>query len=154
MTFRLLASTALGVALAVTTQERHALAQTTAPSAQPAPGSVTPLPELSVQGKPIAPENDYKTDAPSLPKLTAPLRDTPQSITVIPRQVMDDQNVLTLRDTLRNTSGISLAAGEAGAQGDNLTIRGFTARNDFYLDGMRDFGSYYATRSITTRSRC
>ena len=39
--------------------------------------------------------------------------------------------------------GISLAAGEAGAQGDNLTLRGFTARNDFYLDGMRDFGSYY-----------
>ena len=35
------------------------------------------------------------------------------------------------------------AAGEAGAQGDNLTIRGFTARNDIFLDGIRDFGSYY-----------
>ena len=31
----------------------------------------------------------------------------------------------------------------AGAQGDNLTIRGFTARNDIFLDGIRDFGSYY-----------
>jgi catecholate siderophore receptor len=40
-------------------------------------------------------------------------------------------------------AGISLAAGEGGAQGDNLTIRGFTARNDIFLDGMRDFGSYY-----------
>ncbi len=49
----------------------------------------------------------------------------------------------TLRDTLRNVPGISLAAGEAGAQGDNLTIRGFTARNDIFLDGIRDFGSYY-----------
>ena len=49
----------------------------------------------------------------------------------------------TLRDALRNVPGISLAAGEAGAQGDNLTIRGFTARNDIFLDGIRDFGSYY-----------
>ena len=49
----------------------------------------------------------------------------------------------TLRDALRNVAGISLAAGEGGAQGDNLTIRGFTARNDLFIDGMRDFGSYY-----------
>jgi catecholate siderophore receptor len=54
-----------------------------------------------------------------------------------------DEGVTTLRDTLRNVPGISLAAGEAGAQGDNLTIRGFTARNDIFLDGIRDFGSYY-----------
>src|SRR6185437_6719664 len=48
-----------------------------------------------------------------------------------------------LRDALRNVAGISLAAGEGGSQGDNLTIRGFTARNDLFIDGMRDFGSYY-----------
>src|SRR5258708_29516599 len=35
------------------------------------------------------------------------------------------------------------SAGGAGAQGDNLTLRGFSARNDIFLDGMRDFGSYY-----------
>ena len=40
-------------------------------------------------------------------------------------------------------AGISLAAGEGSSQGDNLTIRGFTARNDMFIDGMRDFGSYY-----------
>src|SRR5580698_11315437 len=56
---------------------------------------------------------------------------------------MDQQNTTTLRDALRNVAGISLAAGEGGAQGDNLTIRGFTARNDLFIDGMRDFGSYY-----------
>jgi catecholate siderophore receptor len=56
---------------------------------------------------------------------------------------MEQQNTTTLRDTLRNVAGISLAAGEGGAQGDNLTIRGFTARNDLFIDGMRDFGSYY-----------
>lgn len=79
----------------------------------------------------------------SLDKLTEPLLETPQSISVVSSYVMDDQAVSTLRDTVRNVPGISLAAGEAGAQGDNLTIRGFTARNDIFLDGIRDFGSYY-----------
>jgi len=79
----------------------------------------------------------------SSPKYAEPLLDTPQTITAVPRRVMDEQGVTTLRDALRNVAGISLAAGEGGAQGDNLTVRGFTARNDLYIDGMRDFGSYY-----------
>jgi catecholate siderophore receptor len=78
-----------------------------------------------------------------LPKYVAPLVDTPQSIDIVPEQIIQDQGATTLRDTLRNVAGISLAAGEGGAQGDSLTIRGFTARNDIFLDGMRDFGSYY-----------
>ena len=82
-------------------------------------------------------------DSIALTKFPAPLIDTPQSITAIPRQVLDQEGATTLRDALRNAPGISLAAGEGGSQGDNLTIRGFTARNDIFLDGMRDFGSYY-----------
>ena len=83
------------------------------------------------------------TDFVSMQKFTEPLIETPQSVTVVPQFVIQDQGLSTLRDTLRNVPGISLAAGEAGAQGDNLTIRGFTARNDIFLDGIRDFGSYY-----------
>ncbi|MHB1022359.1 MAG: TonB-dependent siderophore receptor [Acidobacteriaceae bacterium] len=79
----------------------------------------------------------------SLSRYTEPVLDTPQSISVVPQWVMQQQNATTLRDTLRNVPGISLAAGEGGSQGDNLTIRGFSARNDIFLDGMRDFGSYY-----------
>ena len=82
-------------------------------------------------------------DSVTMDKFTEPLLYTPQSVSVIPQFVMQDQADTTLRDTLRNVPGISLAAGEAGAQGDNLTIRGFTARNDIFLDGIRDFGSYY-----------
>ena len=82
-------------------------------------------------------------DSISMTKFTEPQLYTPQSISVVPEFVMKDEGVSTLRDTLRNVPGISLAAGEAGAQGDNLTIRGFTARNDIFLDGIRDFGSYY-----------
>jgi catecholate siderophore receptor len=83
------------------------------------------------------------TNSVAMDKFTEPLLDTPQSVTVVPQFVMQDEGISTLRDTLRNVPGISLAAGESGAQGDNLTIRGFTARNDIFLDGIRDFGSYY-----------
>jgi catecholate siderophore receptor len=82
-------------------------------------------------------------DAVSMTKFMEPLLDTPQSISVVPQFVLHDEGNSTLRDALRNVPGISMAAGESGAQGDNLTIRGFSARNDIFLDGIRDFGSYY-----------
>lgn len=81
--------------------------------------------------------------AAASPKYAEGSLDTPQTITAVSQGVMQQQGVTTLRDALRNVAGISLAAGEGGAQGDNLTIRGFTARNDLFIDGMRDFGSYY-----------
>jgi len=82
-------------------------------------------------------------DSVSMTKFTQPMIDTPQTIAVVPQFVLHDEGNTTLRDALRNVPGISIAAGESGAQGDNLTIRGFTARNDIFLDGIRDFGSYY-----------
>ncbi|HTJ63465.1 MAG TPA: TonB-dependent siderophore receptor [Alphaproteobacteria bacterium] len=88
-------------------------------------------------------ERDYKADLPSISKLTEPLVDTPQSITTITSQLIDDRGATTLNDALRNVPGISLGAGEFSWQGTNLTLRGFNARNDIYMDGMRDFGSYY-----------
>lgn len=84
-----------------------------------------------------------KPDTVAISKMTETVLDTPQTINVVSPEVIRDQASTTLRDELRNVAGISLAAGEGGAQGDNLTIRGFTARNDIFLDGMRDFGSYY-----------
>ena len=81
--------------------------------------------------------------AVTTPKFTEPLLDTPQTIDIVSQKTMQEQDVTTLRDALRNVAGISIAAGEGGSQGDNLTIRGFTARNDLFIDGMRDFGSYY-----------
>ncbi len=71
------------------------------------------------------------------------LVDTPQTVSVVPRYILNEQADTTLRDSLRNVPGISIAAGEGGAQGDSFTIRGFNARNDIFLDGIRDFGSYY-----------
>lgn len=81
---------------------------------------------------------------PLSPKYTEPLRDTPQTITVIPRQMIEAQGATTLREVLRNVTGISIQAGEGGGglPGDNLSIRGFAARNDIFVDGVRDFGAY------------
>lgn len=79
----------------------------------------------------------------AMQQFPAPLLDTAQTVDVVPQFVLQDQAATTMRDGLRNVPGISMAAGEGGSQGDNLTIRGFSARNDIFLDGIRDFGSYY-----------
>ena len=102
----------------------------------------TVLPEVVVTGK-NAKKGPYIQSDASLIKMTQPLLDTPQSVSVISGQLLQDQHATTLRDAVRNVAGLSIAAGEGGAQGDSLTLRGFTARNDIFLDGMRDFGSYY-----------
>ncbi len=76
-------------------------------------------------------------------KFTAPLVDTPQTVVVIPREVFEQQGATTLRDVLRNTPGITFQAGEGGtANGDQLTVRGFDARTDIFVDGIRDAGTY------------
>jgi catecholate siderophore receptor len=98
------------------------------------------LPGVDVQGQRQPEYKAIQSDNYKLPDL---LKDTPQSITVVPQRIIREEAVFNLRDALRNVTGISLAAGEGGgAQGDNLTLRGFSARNDIFTDGVRDFGQY------------
>ena len=82
--------------------------------------------------------------APSSPKYAQPLIDVPQTIEVIPREVMDARGVTTLSDVLRNVPGISLQAGEGGGasntSGDMFNLRGFSANNSLFVDGVRDDG--------------
>jgi catecholate siderophore receptor len=74
-------------------------------------------------------------------KSPEPLLDTPQSITIIPKTMIEQQGATTLREVLRNVSGLTMTAGEGGTPaGDNLTLRGFSARNDVFIDGVRDLG--------------
>jgi catecholate siderophore receptor len=75
----------------------------------------------------------------SWPRYTEPLRDLPQTVTVIPRQVIEQQGATSLTDVLRNVPGLTITAGEGGTPaGDNLTLRGYSARNDIFVDGVRD----------------
>ena len=73
------------------------------------------------------------------PRYTEPLRDIPQTITVIPKDVIEQQAATSLTDVLRNVPGLTITAGEGGVPaGDNLTLRGNSARNDIFVDGVRD----------------
>lgn len=128
------AGAALGVALS---------AIAFAARAQTAP---VQLPPVSVEAdRPGADQyQEYNAVRPSSPKYTAPLRETPQSIDVVTRKTLDEQGARTLGDALRNVTGISMAAGEGGTpNGDAFTIRGYSARTDIFVDGMRDFGGYF-----------
>jgi catecholate siderophore receptor len=88
-------------------------------------------------------ESDYKPAEPASPRFTQPLLDTPQTVTIVPKAVIEERAATTLRDVLRNVSGISMQAGEGGTPaGDQLSIRGFAARTDIFVDNVRDFGGY------------
>jgi len=71
------------------------------------------------------------------------LRDIPQSVTVLDAALLQSQGVTSLADALRNVPGITLGGAEGGQIGNNINLRGFSARTDIYLDGMRDRGQYY-----------
>jgi catecholate siderophore receptor len=102
--------------------------------------ATTELPDVVVKGEQ---DMGYKPETVESPKFTEPLRDIPQTVTVIPREVFEEQGATSLRDVLRNVSGISVQAGEGGTPaGDQLSIRGFSARTDLFIDGVRDFGGY------------
>ncbi|WP_353227473.1 TonB-dependent siderophore receptor [Novosphingobium sp.] len=79
----------------------------------------------------------------SLAKLPPDLHDSPQSITVLDKALLQSQGATSLADALRNVPGITLGAAEGGQIGNNINLNGFTARTDIYLDGMRDRGQYY-----------
>ncbi|WP_424813258.1 TonB-dependent receptor [Roseococcus sp. YIM B11640] len=112
----------------------------TAPAAAPDTATQVTLPELNVGG--TAPNPPIRTDIGNAPRLPTGVQDAPQSISVVPRALIDERGATSLREALRNVTGISLAAGEGGLSGDNLTLRGFSATNDFYIDGIRDSAPY------------
>jgi catecholate siderophore receptor len=87
--------------------------------------------------------NANRTREPNLSVLPTSVQDTPQAIQVIPQEVMQQQATGSLEQALRNVPGITIAIGEGGAlAGDQFKIRGFDAKDDVYLDGLRDFGVY------------
>ena len=94
-------------------------------------------------------ENDVVEVRGKLPevsslKFSQPLLDTPQTVLVVPRAAIEAQGATTLRDVLRNVPGLTMQAGEGGGglPGDSLSLRGFSASSDIFIDGMRDVGSY------------
>ncbi len=68
--------------------------------------------------------------------------DVPQAVTTVTNSIMQEQQVGSLREALRNVSGLSFNAAEGGRSGDNMNLRGFYTFGDMYLDGIRDTAQY------------
>ncbi|MCP2209476.1 UNVERIFIED_ORG: catecholate siderophore receptor [Bradyrhizobium japonicum] len=108
-------------------------AQQAAPATPSGPADADPYAD------PAAP---YKVDhVQAGGKFPEKLVDTPKSITVLSKEVLEDKNATTLKQAILSTAGVTLGSGEGGnAFGDRFFIRGFDARNDIFIDGVRDSG--------------
>ncbi|SCX56884.1 TonB-dependent siderophore receptor [Variovorax sp. EL159] len=82
-------------------------------------------------------------------KGSAPLRDIPQAVNVLPAQLLRDQGATSMQDALRNAPGVSFNAGDG--QRDQVVIRGFSAIADWFVDGVRDDALYFRDLSDTER---
>ncbi len=104
-------------------------------TAQVAPVLVTGQAER--QGK-----GSLKVDTTRIGKGLQELRDVPQSLTVVTEKLIDDRNLDTLKDVLKNTAGITFLAAEGGEE--DIRLRGFPlqATGDVFVDGMRDPAFY------------
>lgn len=109
----------------------------------PAPAPAEPaLPPVEVRDKADADEKGYQGTRTRVGKTEELPRDVPQSLTIITDDLLRDRGSDNLKDALRNAVGVTFNAGEGGRNGDNVTIRGFSAVGDLYLDGVRDIAQY------------
>jgi catecholate siderophore receptor len=72
------------------------------------------------------------------------LVDTPQTVIVIKKELIEQQGAVTLTEALRNTPGVgAFFLGENGSTntGDAIYMRGFDTSGSIFVDGMRDIGS-------------
>lgn len=109
----------------------------------PAPDSRTLAPVV-VKEKAEAPEGKeaLRATTTTIGKGNQELRDIPQSITVVTEKLIDDRNLDTVKDVLRNTAGVTFQAAEGGEE--DIRLRGFSlaGTGDIFLDGMRDPAFY------------
>lgn len=105
--------------------------------AQTGPSEAT-LPTVTVKESADTPDTGYQAGVTRVGKLPQLPKDVPQALTIVTRQLMEDTNANTLKEALRNVSGLTFNAAEGGRVGDNMNLRGFYSFGDLYLDGIRD----------------
>jgi len=129
-------STPIAAAVLATLHAAAAHAQGEAPPPESQLGKIA----VSGEGEET---NTYKAERGESSKFTQALLDTPQTVTVIRKDVILQQGAASLTDTLRNTPGITFQLGENGntQSGDTIFMRGFDTQNSIFLDGIRDLGA-------------
>lgn len=98
------------------------------------------VPTVQVRGKAVT--ETYQAGTTTVGKVPLAPRDIPQSLTTVTSQLMKERGADTMKEALRNVAGLTFNAGEGGRIGDNITLRGYSAVGDLYLDGMRDIAQY------------
>jgi catecholate siderophore receptor len=109
--------------------------------AKPTPAVATPAlaPDRDRYADSAAPYKGDRLQASG--KFPEPLLNTPKTVTVLTKDIIEDKNATTLKQAILSTAGVTLGSGEGGnAFGDRFFIRGFDARNDVFIDGVRDSG--------------
>lgn len=111
---------------------------------QPQRAQAEPLPGEAGPAAPGVYNAKYSTSS----KVTGPLLNTPQTVSVIPGTIIDERKSTSLLEALKNTPGITIDAGENGFSSGGLqfNIRGFNSVGNVFVDGTRDNGAY--TRDI------
>jgi catecholate siderophore receptor len=114
-----------------------------APLAIPVAAQEAPreLPTVSVQADADKPDG-YRATATRVGKVLQDPHDIPQAVTTLTGALLEEQQVGSLKEALRNVSGLSFNAAEGGRSGDNMNLRGFYTFGDMYLDGIRDTAQY------------
>ena len=101
------------------------------------------LPTVNVKSSNLnEPADGYQATKTRVGKVLQDPHDIPQAITTVTHSLMHDQQVGSLREALRNVSGLTFNAAEGGRAGDNFMLRGFYSFGDIYLDGVRDTAQY------------
>jgi catecholate siderophore receptor len=113
-----------------------AVAQTAAPA-----GEHQTLPAVTVTGEQVM-DDGTLAKATRVGKVVQNPHEIPQAVTTITNRLMQEQQVGSLKDALRNVSGLTFNAAEGGRSGDNMNLRGFYTFGDMYLDGIRDTAQY------------
>ncbi|MBN8912393.1 MAG: TonB-dependent receptor [Rhizobiales bacterium] len=131
------------------TKKKTVAKKAPAPAASPAPlppqeAAQTTEPAFG-DGTTLTPSSGNTLQSGSgLGRLPGTLQDTPQTVNVVSQREMKERGVNTLDQALRSVPGVTVAIGEGGGgmNGDQFRIRGFQAKGDMYVDGLRDFGVY------------
>ncbi|WP_353475757.1 TonB-dependent siderophore receptor (plasmid) [Salipiger sp. H15] len=98
------------------------------------------LGEIVLEGEydPSDPVPGYvATTAQTATKTGTPILETPQSISVITGEQIEDQGATTLGDTLGYTAGVTAQPYGTDPRFDSPTVRGFNGSNAQYLNGLR-----------------
>ncbi|MEA5504345.1 TonB-dependent siderophore receptor [Halotia wernerae UHCC 0503] len=118
------------------------------PPTQPSADANEPI-ELTVTGE----SDTYSVpDASTATRTDAPLRDIPQSIQVIPRQVIEDRNVVRLSELADNVSGVQPERGYGGLSSLGFRVRGFLTNFETLRNGFPDYG-YFSPRDVANIER-